>query len=349
MQRKDNKMHKIDREPTVSIIVLHLLSKFLTNTGIDFDKICDDAGIELSFFENLDKRISAKRFLPVWDKAIQLTGDRNFGLHFGKELANNYLGGNILISMMVNSPTIGEALNIFCRYHNLMEDAICPEIKVEGDFACLSWKFMIPGVKIPRQNAESLLCASMYILRYISEDRLTPVAVRFGHPRPRDIREHKEIFRSPLQFGQSKNELVIERAVLDGPIFLASRELFDTLEQLAGKRLNKMYSPNSWSDKVIQIIGALLSSGEKSDIDTVAVNLAVSVRNLQNKLKAEKTTFTQLIDQFRKQNAIDYLKQPDITICDIAFLLGFSEQSAFNHAFKRWTGSTPMQYRKRRI
>jgi AraC-like DNA-binding protein len=327
--------------------VLHLLSKFATNVGIDFDKICDDAGIELSLFENLEERISAKRFLPVWDKAIQLTGDRNFGLHFGKELANNYPGGNILISMMVNSPTIGDALNIFCRYHNLMEDAIQPEIKVEGDFAFLSWKFMIPGVKIPRQNAESLLCAAMYILRYISENRLTPVAVRFGHSRPRDILEHKEIFNSPLQFDQAENELVLDRAVLDGPIFLASRELFDTLEQLAGNRLNKIYASDSWSKKVIQTIGALLSSGEKSDIDTVAVNLAVSVRSLQNKLKDEKTTFTQILDQIRKQAALDYLKQPDITICDIAFLLGFSEQSAFNHAFKRWTGSTPKQHRKK--
>jgi len=347
VQNSGNNMDKIDREPTVSVTMLHLLSRFVTNKGIDFDNICEDAGINLALFENLEERISAKRFLPVWDKAIHVTKDRNFGLHFGKELANNYLGGNILISMMINSPTIRDAVNIFCRYHNLMEDAIFPKIKEEGDFASLSWQFIIPGLKIPRQNADSLLCATMYILRYISEDRLTPVAVRFGHPMPRDISAHKEIFKSPLQFGQSRNELVLDRSMLDAPIFLASRELFDTLKQLAKNRLNKLYASDSWLEKVIQKIGTLLSLGEKSDIDTVAVKLAVSVRNLQNKLKDEKTTFTQILDQFRKQAALDYLKQPDISICDIAFLLGFSEQSAFNHAFKRWTGSTPRQYRKK--
>ena len=103
MKQKDHKMNKRVHEPTVSITVLHLLSKFLKNAGIDFNEICDDAGIELSFFENLDKRIAANRFLPLWDKVIQLTGDLNFGLHFGKELANNYLGGNILINMMVST------------------------------------------------------------------------------------------------------------------------------------------------------------------------------------------------------------------------------------------------------
>jgi AraC-like DNA-binding protein len=70
------------------------------------------------------------------------------------------------------------------------------------------------------------------------------------------------------------------------------------------------------------------------------------VRSLQNKLSREGTTFQQLLDYSRKEMAKQYLKNPEMTLCDTAFMLGFSEQSAFNHAFKQWTGKTPKQYRQ---
>lgn len=84
--------------------------------------------------------------------------------------------------------------------------------------------------------------------------------------------------------------------------------------------------------------------GIKPNIDSVSKKLALSRRNLQEKLKAEETTFRNCLESVRKQIALDYLAKPDVTICDIAFLLGYSEQSAFNHAFKRWTGKNPKAY-----
>jgi AraC-like DNA-binding protein len=87
--------------------------------------------------------------------------------------------------------------------------------------------------------------------------------------------------------------------------------------------------------------------GEKPIADAVALDLAISTRHLQSKLKAEGTTYRHLLDQVRKELALDYLKRPEMTMFDIAFLLGFSEQSTFNHAFKRWTGSSPKEYQKR--
>ena len=75
----------------------------------------------------------------------------------------------------------------------------------------------------------------------------------------------------------------------------------------------------------------------------------MSVRNLQLKLKDEKTSFRKLFDEAGKKIAIGYLKDEDASICEIALLLGFAEQSAFHHAFKRWTGETPGEYRRRLV
>jgi AraC-like DNA-binding protein len=95
---------------------------------------------------------------------------------------------------------------------------------------------------------------------------------------------------------------------------------------------------------VIRLIGSLLVRGEKNSIEIIASSLGMSPRNLQFKLKEEKTTYQNLLGAVRKEIALSYLREKEATICDIAFLLGFSEQSAFNHAFKRWTGFTPREY-----
>ncbi len=332
-------------KPTVSKTLLHVLAAFLEKKGLDIQKICTAAGIDVSVLTKDDDRIAAEPFLQIWDQAERQAGDDNFGLHFGRDLAADYLRGNILISMMANCATVGSAVKIFCKYHLLMEDAVLPKMTMDDQAVILWWEFFIPGVKIPRQHAESLLCALTEILRAISENRINPKQVCFSHSSPPDIKEHQAIFKTRLLFDQPKNALEISREAFDQPIFLASRELFDALEPLAQKRLHQMVFPDSWPEKVSREIYLLLARGEVPDVETVSGNLALSSRNLQMKLQKEKTTFQQLFDQLRKEAALAYLKDPEISICDIALLLGFSEQSAFNHAFKRWTGTSPRRYK----
>ncbi|MFH2060247.1 MAG: helix-turn-helix domain-containing protein [Pseudomonadota bacterium] len=103
-----------------------------------------------------------------------------------------------------------------------------------------------------------------------------------------------------------------------------------------------------WSNKVFNVLSKTLLSGEetavKTDISHVANMLAVGTRSLQEKLKSEQTSFRILLESVRKQIALESLATKQLAICDIAFLLGYSDQSAFNHAFKRWTGKAPKAY-----
>ncbi len=334
------------QKASVSINLIRILLKYLTKCGIDCDAPCKDARIDALILKDHEARISTKQFDIIWKEAVKKADDINFGLHFGREIANSYFGGNILFSMMTNSATVGNAMEIFCRYHTLMEDSILPKMKVGDDFAFLLWESIDPHFEISRHISEALLCAYVYIIRRITENNSGLLEVRFRHTRPKDIREHKEVFHVPLLFDQPKNELVIEKNTLNLPVFLADPKLLETIEHLAKKLLDSLYPQNIWTDKVISLISKLLAGGEKTDIKTIAANLAVSARNLQNRLKEEKTSYQKILDQVRKEVALNYLTQKDVTICDIALLLGFSEQSAFNHAFKRWSGLTPGQYRK---
>jgi len=339
----------VEKKPpaSVSINLILILLKHLTKYEIDSDALCKEAGIDPLIFKDHEARISARQFDIIWKEAVEKSNDNNFGLYFGREIADAYFGGNILFSMMTNSATVGSAIGLFCRYHILMEDAILPKIKVKEDRAYLFWESIHPHVDISRHISEALLCAYVFIIRRITQNNSGLLEVRFKHTRPKDIIEHNDLFLAPLLFDQEKNELVIDKNTLNLPVFLADPKLLETLEDLAKKQLHNLYPPNIWTERVILIIVKLLSKGENTDINTIASNLAVSARNLQNRLKEEKTSYQKIFDHVRKEVASDYLIKKNISICDIAFLLGFSEQSAFNHAFKRWSGLTPGQYRKK--
>lgn len=237
------------------------------------------------------------------------------------------------------------ALEKICQYHCLLSDEGQPGIEIRGEFGYFTTeRFSLEPIS-SRHASEAMFCSIINSIRHFTNNNnLHPVKVRFSHPQPGDITEHQRIFSAPLLFKQPGNELVIDRKHLDMPILLANPELLETLEKHAQKLLDRLYSPNTLADKVVHLLGKMLK-GEAPSIQQVAGKLAMSTRNLQNKLKKERTTYQKLLDQVRKEIAISYLKKPEVAIIDIAFHLGFSEQSVFNHAFKRWTGSTPHKYR----
>ncbi len=337
-------MNKIAHKATVSTAMTGILLKYAVKIGMDSNKLCSIAGIDPSVFKESEARISVEQFNALWKEAKTQSGRLDFGLDFGRELALNYHSGHILFAVMMNSPTVGAAMDKFVKYHNLMADAIRPELSQQGNsvhFACVNAH---SNSKIPRHIAEALLSMFIHILRLITDNNLKLIKARFSHSRPSNISGHEQVFDAPLAFDQTKSELILEKEFMNLPMFMPNPELLRTLEQFARNLLSKLYHANTWSFKVTRELGELLIQGEKPGTKSVADNLAMSVRSLQQKLKTEGTTYRNLLDEVRREIAINFLRKDDMTICDIAFFLGFSEQSAFNHAFKRWTGVAPKEY-----
>lgn len=133
---------------------------------------------------------------------------------------------------------------------------------------------------------------------------------------------------------------------LDRPILLADAELLTRLEPFAQEMLRRLAPAESWSERVRHELYQAMLRGDRPMLSSVASALAISPRHLQNKLRQEGATYRVLLDELRQETALQYLERGDVPLVDVAFLLGFSEQSAFNHAFKRWTGTSPQQYRR---
>jgi AraC-like DNA-binding protein len=140
------------------------------------------------------------------------------------------------------------------------------------------------------------------------------------------------------------NALIFDKELLKIPLIEPNKELLMSFEGIAGVTLERLAKSQTYTRKVLNIIVAEIN-GEIPTIDTVAKHLAVSVRSLQEYLKTEGTSFIKLLNEVRKDIAINCLKGTNTSIAEIAYVLGFSETSAFNRAFKRWTNRTPSEFR----
>ncbi|MBI9075409.1 MAG: AraC family transcriptional regulator [Desulfatibacillum sp.] len=331
------------RQPTVSSHMVQNLKRYLLGQGRDFGRICAAAGIssESAVFSDPEARLFAGDYLNLFLESKKASGDPCFGLNFGREMARSYPGGSVLISMMMNCPTVGEALDRFFRYHDLMADALRPCMNIDGDFVRLGWKPTIPGFHPPVQIAETLLSFFAGILEFLGEGRVVLHEVRFHYPKPGSAILHEQRFQAPLMFDQPESVLVIRKSFLSLPVPLSNSALLETLENFANKLLHRIYFSKTWSHRVGENLSARLLKGKPFGVDAVARDLGVSARSLQGRLKEEGATYRQILDYVRRETALKCLQDGGMTLCDIAFLLGFSEQSAFNRAFKRWTGSNP--------
>lgn len=333
------------RTATASVDLVRVLLRFASGIGLDLGGFWEATGLDPQTLENGEARIPIEQFNAVWSQVALRAGDPNLGLHLG-EVSSRLPSGGILSAVMMNCPTVGSAMEKLARYHALSTDFVRLRLSEEGEHATVSWEPVSSDVPLDRHHSEAVLCGLVLVLRRLTEDRMRLVEVRFTHPRPADTTEHRRILGCPVAFEQPRNELLIRRRDLALPVFMANPELLRRLERFAQEMLDRLVPPDTWADRVIQSLCRMLWRGEKPALGAVAYQLAIGPRQLQNKLREEETTYRALLDQLRQEIALEYLREPGETICDIAFLLGFSEQSAFNHAFKRWTGSTPQEYRR---
>jgi AraC-like DNA-binding protein len=177
-------------------------------------------------------------------------------------------------------------------------------------------------------------------------DALRPAEVAFEQPAPASADAFRLHFGCPVRFGAAEDGFTLARADADHALPTANRQIAATLDAIMTQQLAQL----DRTDVVARCKSALLeqlASGELSEGE-MASQLHMSRRTLQRKLADAETTYQRLVDDTRRDLALRYLEDPRRSITDVTFMLGFSQQSAFTRAFRRWTGLAPSQYRERR-
>lgn len=326
----------------ISLDVPRILLKYAADLGIDPGEICRSIDFDPAAMHDPNGHISSQQFNQLWAEVIQRANDPYFGLHFGEVLLN-LTSGHILLGVMANCSTLREALERFCRYHGLIGDDLPPELHPEGG----QMIFRLRSSRLqPADSVDSILAMLTLAVRRLSDNKVQLLEVRLTRQRPADTGEYERIFNARLGFNQPHPELVFASDTLSTPIFLANPILLDALDRIAQKMVVSFANATTWAGLTGETITKLLMQGDVPRLSSVAGEMAISPRHLQNKLQMEGNTFQRVLDSVRKQIATDCILQGEMTLSEIAFLLGFSEQSVFNHVFKRWTGFSPGEYQR---
>jgi AraC-like DNA-binding protein len=167
-------------------------------------------------------------------------------------------------------------------------------------------------------------------------------AVRFRHAAPPSVDEHRALFGAPLTFRAPHTELELDDTACDTPMQHANAAFFAIFEQQVAGALARLPTAAAASETVRAAVRAALASGGCT-LAATARGLAVGTRTLQRRLQEEGTSFADVVDAVRHELACAYLER-GVSIPETAALLGYADATAFHHAFRRWTGSTPAGY-----
>ncbi len=328
---------------TIPASLIRAVLHYVSNKGIKIEELLSVADVDPSLQSSTDIRLSLDEMDRIYKQALLLTKDENMGLHLGECFAFGSL--SIVGHIIRNGQTIGESILKMIEYNEIAGDGFRMNIdRGKKGLAIIDYAILHSDVHLLRQHTECIFSACMKLWTESVGKLPKPVEVRFKHKAPQDISEHQRIFQAPLLFENPMNAIVWEDSFLDIPHILPNPELLYLFEQHAKQVLSEIRTDQPFTKKVSLILVKMLSDQSLS-IETVADKLCMGVRNLQMKLRKENTTYWKIIEEIRIKLATSHLKNKELSIAEIAYLLGFSRPSAFNRSFKRWTGLTPSEYR----
>ncbi len=331
------------RKVTVAASLAMDMVAYLRARGFDADAVCRRADIDPQLHSQTSERIGGTAMAALWQEAIAESGDPDLPLHTSVAFEPGAL--DIVGYVMLSSHTAGEAIRRGARLIRLLNDGLAVDVDHGPHTTTIRLRILAPSdplfVHASRHVVEAILVGTVHQLRLLTGQVINPDAVHMVHAEPPSgSSEHTRLFGVVPHFSANENALDIRTRDLDIPLRSANPALLAAFDQHARAALATLDNRASLVGRVNQELVSKIK-GEAPTITMVASALAMSARNLQRGLSAEGTTFQELLDDARRELALRHLSEPNATVAKVAWLVGFSEPSAFHRAFRRWTGHSP--------
>lgn len=288
-------------------------------------------------------RFPTTKVFRLWALATEATGDPAFGLRVGRRIRPASV--HALGFSWLACGTLREAMERLCRYYRVISTAIRDlDLVDEGDSSVLQVRYNL--ARLPEAAVDAFLMGVVTLCREVAGPAFGPSEVRLARAAVNDPALYQAAFGAPVVTGAPCPALVFSRRQLDGPLAVSNPDMLRAIDAVAERYLDKL-NPDAVVTSVRRLLTQLLSSG-KADQSEVARRLNMSASTLQRQLRAEGTSFRAVLDGTRRGLAEVYLQEGDLSHAEIAYLLGFGDQSSFSRAYRRWAGTTPRAFRSRR-
>jgi AraC-like DNA-binding protein len=308
----------------------------------------DTVGLAAPDLREALKRLGGSSRMPIQTWWALLDGIKDsqpipaLGVHIGKLVKPHHLG--VLGYLAASCETLGQALTRFQRFQPLLHNLSAMRVTVQGADCTMSWD--ADSVRSTRVSNEVVVSGLLSLARTLTaRPDIVPTRIALPESAPAEPEIYVRLFGCPVQFGAPLQAVTLPRWILDLPINSRDPHLQALLDQQAEALLQLLPQPDAFLAALQHQLVNALQQGEPT-LEQLAARLGTSSRTLHRRLEQRGLSFKQLLEELRYQFARRYLADASLSLPEIALLLGYSEQSAFTRAFRRWSATTPLQYRK---
>ncbi|HEY8128747.1 MAG TPA: AraC family transcriptional regulator, partial [Hyphomicrobium sp.] len=332
-----------DADPSVLASAATGIVKFIERQSGDVDRIFGNAGISPEMTGSPTLQLSLSSYCRLFEESARITRNDNFGLWFGNSFDPRDLG--LWGYASLSAPTLGAALETLVDLFPLHQQSSSMALKSSSDgLVRLEYRIDAPQIVERRQDAELSLGMFLNLIREAMGQSWAPEEVHFEHPKPEAWREHERAFAAPAFFSQPTNAIIFRPQALKHAMPAADPRLMSAMK-LCLERLSERQDVRfSITDRVRSAVRARLPEGFPQ-IEAIAAELRLPLSTVQRELHYDGLSYSTLVENTRRDLALSYVRQRQLSFSEIAFLVGYSELSAFSRAVRRWTGLSPRALR----
>jgi len=330
-------------ENNISIVYITAGLRQAQLAGHDTSALLEAAGITAAQLQDPDARINDQQYISIMMALIWLINDEFLGIGGKRRAPRGSFG--MMCHAVIHLPTLKKALLRGIMFYNRLTMDVHLKLQTCGDRAVLSVIWDDPGVDANHAATEATLIIAHRFSCWLINQRIPLIEATFNYAPPDHVDQHHRLFHCPLRFNQPRNSVVFDVRYLNYPLMQNESSLKHFLRTAP---FNLFVIPSNAQALTAQI-RALLSkdfSHEFPAFEAIASQLNMTPQTLRRRLKEEANSYQAIKDNLRRDAAIYYLSRPQLSVEEIALLMGFSEASTFHRAFKKWTGLTPGEYRQ---
>lgn len=331
--------------PTIQVAATAGILEFVARSGGSVEDVVSQAELALDDFERPQVRLPLRKFVTLIELASRATGDDCFGAHLGQICSLRELGLPGYLATF--APTVEQALTSFARYYYLLGEATDVRFEKRGDRAAFTYTVQDPESWPRRQDAEQVLTMIRSLLEEWVGPSFCPSQVWFEHERPPGAEELTRVLGCPVRFDCPSNTLFFDVSLAGHANPRADARLFHLLGWFAETVIDDSRLPGTFGSFRHQVLTSIATAANlgNASIHSVARALGLESRTFQRRLRAERTSFRELYEEYQQNQAKKLLHRGELSEKEIAGELGYGSLTAFIRAFRRWHGMTPGQFR----
>ena len=319
--------------------------KLVGDLGGEADALLAGSGIDPAALASPDNRISYAAMIELLEDCARKLDCPDFGLRLSSYQDIDILGPAAMIAR--HSDTVGESLRAIVTYLFVHTTAASAQLsQMDSDYTSMSYEVLIPGLHARRQINELTVGIGQSLLNLLIGADFRSVRVMFTHRKPDDLRPLVRRFGRHLYFDEPVNALALPSRALDMPVPAANPEFRSIAVDYVRDHLGA--SEGEPLRRIAMLVRQLLPTGRCS-LQTISHTLGIHPRTLQRELRSSGADFRGIVDSTRRELVADYLLHTGASLTEIAAMLGYGDQAAFQNAFKRWYGMPPGRWRRTRL